>query len=131
MPMNDPWHCLVDYESLEIGPAWEGVLSGLSFVRWLPHSGEEHAQIEEDAVDLPWTFKSMALGAMFCYFLAQGVVWAYLFLIGMAGGLGEQAVANGLTLSQFAGIAGAMLAAIMAHRFGRTMPLTEIGRAHV
>lgn len=32
MPMNDPWYCLVDYESLEVAPAWEGVLSGLSFV---------------------------------------------------------------------------------------------------
>ena len=32
MPMNDPWHCLVDYESLEVAPAWEGVLSGLTFV---------------------------------------------------------------------------------------------------
>ena len=47
----------------------------------------------------------------------------YLFLIGLAGGLDEQAVANGLTLSQFAGIAGALLAAVIADRFGRSLPL--------
>jgi hypothetical protein len=61
---------------------------------------------------------------MLAYFTAQGVVWAYLFLIGVAGGLADQAVANGLMLSQFAGIGGALLAAVMAHRVGRTVPLT-------
>ena len=65
----------------------------------------------------------MALCAMMFYFTAQGVVWAYLFLIGLDGGLGEQEVANGLTISQFAGIGGALLAALMAHRYGRARPL--------
>ena len=90
----------------------------------LPKNGESVTQVEEDAVNLSAGMKAFALFAMLAYFIAQGVVWAYLFLIGIAGGLGEQAVANGLTLSQFAGIAGAMLAAIMAHRFGRAWPLT-------
>jgi len=98
-------------------------LAALPFVRWLPVNGEEHAQVEEDAVNLPRQLKGMALFAMMFYFLAQGVVWAYLFLIGMAGGLSEQEVANGLTISQFAGIAGALLAALLAHRYGRARPL--------
>ncbi len=68
--------------------------------------------------------KAMALFAMLAFFTAQGVVWAYLFLIGTAGGLSEQEVANGLTLSQFAGIGGAFLAAVVANRFGRSLPLT-------
>jgi MFS family permease len=51
------------------------------------------------------------------------VVWAYLFLIGIAGGLTEQQVANGLTVSQFAGIAGALGAALTAGRYGRALPL--------
>jgi predicted MFS family arabinose efflux permease len=99
-------------------------LFGVPFIKHLPKSGESHAQVEEDAVNLTTGMKTLALFAMLAYFTAQGVVWAYLFLIGMAGGLGEQAVANGLTLSQFAGIAGAMLAAVMAHRYGRSIPLT-------
>lgn len=99
-------------------------MTAMPFVRRLPVSGESHEQVEADAVDLSPALKGMALAAMFAYFIAQGVVWAYLFLIGLAGGLSEQAVANGLMLSQFAGIAGALLAAVIAHRFGRSAPLT-------
>jgi predicted MFS family arabinose efflux permease len=99
-------------------------LVAVPFIKHLPKSGESVAQVEEDAVNLTAGMKALALVAMLAYFMAQGVVWAYLFLIGLSGGLTEQAVANGLTLSQFAGIAGAMLAAVMAHRFGRSLPLT-------
>jgi predicted MFS family arabinose efflux permease len=98
--------------------------SGLLFVRWLPRSGEEHVRVQSDAVNLSGTWKSMALAAMFCYFLAQGVVWAYLFLIGTSGGATEQQVANGLTASQFFGVAGAFTAAMIGNRFGRAAPLT-------
>jgi MFS family permease len=99
-------------------------LVALPFVRFLPISGEHHAQVEEDAVNLSPQLKGLALFAMLAYFLAQGVVWAYLFLIGIAGGLTEQQVANGLTISQFAGITGALLAALLGHRIGRARPLT-------
>ncbi len=98
-------------------------LAAVPLIKFLPTSGESVAQVEEDAVNLTTGMKAVALLAMLAYFIAQGVVWAYLFLIGLAGGLGDQAVANGLTLSQFAGIAGAMLAAVMANRFGRPLPL--------
>jgi hypothetical protein len=99
-------------------------MTAMPFVKHLPVSGETDAQVEEDAVNLSPQLKGMALFAMLAYFAAQGVVWAYLFLIGLAGGLGEQAVANGLMISQFAGIAGALLAAVIAHRYGRSLPLT-------
>lgn len=99
-------------------------LTALPIIGHLPVTGETHAQVEEDAVNLTGAMKASALFAMLAYFTAQGVVWAYLFLIGLAGGLGEQAVANGLMLSQFAGIAGALLAAVIAHRYGRSRPLT-------
>jgi len=95
----------------------------LPWIRDFPETGENIAQVEKDAVDLPRTSKGFALAAMFAYFLAQGVVWAYLFLIGIAGGLTEQQVANGLTVSQFAGIAGALGAALTAGKYGRVGPL--------
>ncbi len=98
-------------------------LVALPFIRNMPLSGENIVQVEEDAVNLSIAMKSLALFAMLAYFAAQGVVWAYLFLIGIAGGLDEQQVANGLMLSQFAGIAGALLAAIVAQRYGRSIPL--------
>jgi MFS family permease len=99
-------------------------LTAMPFIRHLPVTGEADHHVEADAVNLTARMKGMALFAMLAYFMAQGVVWAYLFLIGIAGGLSEQVVANGLMLSQFAGIGGAMLAAVIAHRFGRSPPLT-------
>jgi MFS family permease len=98
-------------------------LVALPWLRYFPASGENVVQVEKDAVDLPASAKLLALAAMFAYFLAQGVVWAYLFLIGISGGLTEQQVANGLTVSQFAGIAGALGAALTAGRYGRAVPL--------
>jgi len=99
-------------------------LTAVPFIRFLPVSGESEVHVEEDAVNLSPRLKGMALFAMLAYFMAQGVVWAYLFLIGIAGGLSEQAVANGLMLSQFAGIGGALLAAVIAHKYGRSLPLS-------
>ena len=97
--------------------------SGWPCLKHMPNSGEEHLQVEEDAVDLSRGFRVIAVLAMFTYFFAQGVMWAYLFLIGLNGGVGEQAVANGLMLSQFLGIAGAFVAATASHRYGRILPL--------
>lgn len=99
-------------------------LVALPVIRYLPVTGENVAQVEQDAVELPGGLRLLALGAMLAYFLAQGAVWAYLFLIGIDGGLGEQQVANALTLSQFAGIAGALGAALLAHRARRAPALT-------
>ncbi len=96
----------------------------LPVVRFLPMSGETRAQVEADAINLPQGLKAVALVAMLSYFLAQGVVWAYLFLIGVAAGVTEQNVANGLTISQFLGIAGAFTAAMLGNRIGRSAPLT-------
>jgi len=60
---------------------------------------------------------------LFIYFTAQGVVWAYLFLIGTDAGVSEGGVTAGLTISQFTGVAGAFIAAVVADRFGRIAPL--------
>jgi predicted MFS family arabinose efflux permease len=99
-------------------------LTALPLVSAFPRNGETTAAVEADAVNLPWTLKSLALAAMFAYFVAQGVAWAYLFLIGTAGGLAEQQVATALTLSQIAGVAGALLPALVGSRLGRWRPLT-------
>ena len=99
-------------------------LTALPLVKAFPQSGASAATVEADAVNLSTPLKALALLAMFAYFVAQGVAWAYLFLIGIAGGLPEQQVATGLTLSQVAGIAGALLPAMVGHRLGRWRPLT-------
>ncbi len=99
-------------------------LSGFAFVGWLPDSGAGQAQVATDTVDLEPRYRAVALCAMFSYFLGQGVVWTYLFLIGVRGGATEQEVAVGLTVSQFAGVAGAFCAAILGSRFGRGKSLS-------
>ena len=67
--------------------------------------------------------KALAVAAMFAYFLAQGVVWAYLFLIGTQAGIAVAEVTAGLSVAQFFGIAGALTAAVAAARFGQLLPL--------
>lgn len=103
-------------------------LVALPFVHYMPRRSEAAPQKQREAVEIAdveigTTQKASALLAMLIYFLAQGVVWAYLFVIGVNGGLGEQQVANGLMVSQFAGIAGALLAAALARRAPRMLAL--------
>ncbi len=58
----------------------------------------------------------LLLGAVLCYFLGQGSLWAYLSLIGVAAGGTDQQVATALTLAQFLGIAGAVTASTVGAR---------------
>lgn len=94
-------------------------LSGLAVLRCMPRgpASESEARVKTGAMAL------CAIAALFFYFLAQGVVWAYLFLIGTDGGVSEDDVAWGLTISQLLGIAGAFCAAMLANRYGRLLPL--------
>lgn len=67
----------------------------------------------------------LLLAAVFLFFLGQGVVWAFLSLIGERMGIAPQAVANGLTIAQLAGILGAF-AASLGRRIGHRL-LVAIG----
>lgn len=68
----------------------------------------------------PRTGTKLLLGAVFLFFLGQGVVWAFLSLIGERMGIAPQAVANGLTIAQLAGIPGAF-AASLGQRIGHRL----------
>lgn len=98
-------------------------VSGLFFVRSLPCSHQSTEEAVEAGVEFPWSTKVVALVGVLAYNLAIGIVWVYLFLVGTDAGIGEQTVANALTISQFMGIAGAMVAVIFEVRFGRMLPL--------
>lgn len=96
---------------------------GLFVVRHLPDVPVT-AQGPEGQKDNGSTLTAaMILGAVLCFFLAQGTVWAYLSLIGISGGGGEQAVANGLTVAQLLGIAGAFTAATWGTRLRHSTSL--------
>ena len=100
--------------------------SGVFFVRALPNSSEFVALDHLEHIDFHNVTKLIALAAMLCYNTAIGIVWAYLFLVGIESGMGEQDVANALTVSQFLGIAGAFSVVILEMRMGRMGPL-QIG----
>ena len=95
---------------------------GLIFVRHLPDSGE-HAETGENSSAFSAALKGSTLAAILSYNVAIGIVWAYLFLVGLEAGMVEQSVANALTVSQFLGIAGAFLAVLFEVRLGRLLPL--------
>jgi predicted MFS family arabinose efflux permease len=97
--------------------------SGLAFINRLPRSSG-HARPSATARNTyHWPIKIIALAAILLYNLGIGIVWVYLFLVGVEAGIPEQSVANALTLSQFLGIAGAFLAVILERRLGRLSPL--------
>ena len=96
--------------------------TGLYFVRFLPSSGSA-VEVAASDVSYSFTLKVVSLGAILAYNIGIGIVWAYLFLVGMEAGMAEQAVANALTISQFLGIAGAFLAVVLEVRLGRLLPL--------
>jgi predicted MFS family arabinose efflux permease len=97
--------------------------SGLCVVRRLPDAGGTVQSAGTAKCTGSFLSAAMLLGAVLCFFLSQGTVWTYLFLIGTAGGGSEQAVANCLTVAQCLGIAGAFTAATWGARLRHTTSL--------
>lgn len=102
--------------------AFTGLIFLPAFPESLPQSilqggpAASSAKAKGASVPTRSTSATLMLASLLCFFLGQGVIWAYLFLIGTHMGIGEQAVATALTISQFAGIAGAFAAAALAAR---------------
>lgn len=98
-------------------------LTIIPLLKFIPSGVVAPVKAEADTADISSPLKWGALAAILLYFTAQGVIWAYLFLIGLAGGLGDKDVANALTMSQLGGVTGALLAAVIGRHFRATYPL--------
>lgn len=98
-------------------------LSGLYFLRFLPDAGGDHED-SEGHYEYPRWLPRLSLLGILSYNLGVGIVWVYLFLVGIETGMEEQAVANALTISQILGIVGALTAVVLEARFGRVSPLS-------
>lgn len=97
--------------------------SGLLAIGGVPRTDESaSAQPKSPNGRLPARETAMLL-AVLAFFLSQGFVWAYLFLIGTQMGIGSQAVADALTLAQIAGIGGALSAATLGARIPQLVTL--------
>jgi predicted MFS family arabinose efflux permease len=90
------------------------LVAGFATVSHVPHAADARAELPEDARDLAPAQVVIALTGVLAYNLAQGIAWAVLFLVGIAAGLGEQAVANALFISQVLAIAGALASVFLA-----------------
>ena len=97
-------------------------LSGFPVVRNVPIAGEEQKE-DGGAVTLNPGFRLMAMLAMFTYFVATFGIWVFMSLIGKSLGIDDQAVANVMMLTQFAGIAGALIVITLGTRIGRAIPI--------
>jgi hypothetical protein len=67
----------------------------------------------------------LGLIAMFTYYIGVTGVWAYLERIGDSAGLAGATIGNALATSSFLGLIGAALAAAMASKFGRLLPIVS------
>jgi predicted MFS family arabinose efflux permease len=95
---------------------------GLGFVKHLPQADARPSGTSVRP-GYPRRVTVSALAAMPLYFVAQGAVWSYLFLMGTGAGLPDQQVAASLTLAGAGGVAGGLLPALLGDRLGRTTPL--------
>ncbi|WP_426357465.1 MFS transporter [Pseudocolwellia sp. HL-MZ19] len=99
-------------------------LSGLLIVKNLPCSHQDHEEVAANQKTYPRSTKLITLMGVLCYNIAIGLVWVYIFVVGVDAGISEQVVANGLTASQFFGILGASMAILFEGRYGRFLPLS-------
>lgn len=97
-------------------------LCGVAFVRFLPDSGDAHADVDGD-YNYSIGLRNLTLLAILIYNIGIGIVWAYLFLEGLETGMAEQSVANALMISQIAGIGGALFVVFFEVRLGRLVPM--------
>lgn len=97
-------------------------LCGVVFVRFLPDSGDAHADVE-GVYNYSMALRNLTLLAILVYNIGIGIVWAYLFLEGLATGMAEQTVANALMISQIVGIGGALFVVFFEVRLGRLVPM--------
>lgn len=96
---------------------------GTLFIRNIPSSGADRMDTPPDALNVPSLLRWSAIAGIFMYNIGIGILWTYVFLIGLEAGLGEQQTANVLTISQVFGIMGAIATTFIATRYGRIGPL--------
>jgi predicted MFS family arabinose efflux permease len=111
-------------QSLVFGLLLLLVLASFPTLSWTPAGHSRQPVVDHQPTPLPYALVSLGLATVFCYFLAQGNVWAYLERVGAAASLSPETVGGALALSSLSGIGGACVAAVINTRFGRAWPLT-------
>jgi predicted MFS family arabinose efflux permease len=101
---------------------------GFYLIDEVPKSSQSRSIVSPTAIQLRVPSILIALAGVLAYNIAQGVAWTNLALIGTAAHQPDQTVANDLSISQFAAIAGALSSAVLAG-FARRGIMLVIGIA--
>lgn len=99
------------------------LLGGLATLRHVPANRDAHLEASPTARQLGGGGLVIGLAGVLAYNMAQGIAWAILFLVGIAAGHSEGAVAQALFASQICAIAGALGSVFLAERLGRAGPI--------
>ena len=94
-------------------------LASLLTLPFLPHAYSAEEMVNPEARQLGTPLLVVALAGVLAYNLAQGIAWAVLFLVGVGAGLGEQAVADALFLSQILAVGGSLASVFLAGHVNR------------
>lgn len=98
------------------------------FVSPLPVSGAggkvTAAQSPEALIKYRLIFAACGILGVLCFYIGQSSIWAFLGRIGVAYQLDAEFISYALSLSSFAGIAGALSASALTSRWGRFLPST-------
>ena len=97
--------------------------AGFFAIGRLPCFAQLDRPVEHTKPEANRSVRHTLLAGTLAYNLAIGLVWVYLFLVGTDAGIAEQMVAGILAVSQFLGIAGALVAVALEDRVGRMIPL--------
>ena len=103
----------------------------LLFSAWVPSdtiaSSGDRAGVRQPPKGQPHTIAAIPLAllivANYVYFVGQGGVWSFLERLGLKYAIDLGGIASALSLSLFAGVAGAALAGWLDLRLGRALPL--------
>ncbi len=100
-------------------------LSGFFFIRMLPDGATTDAnEIENDRSKYSLSLKTLSLLAILIYNIGIGIVWVFLFALGVEdAGMEAQAVGQAIFVSQMFGIVGALGAVFLEAKIGRFIPL--------
>tara|TARA_R110001599_G_scaffold347637_1_gene574115 strand:- start:14611 stop:15768 length:1158 start_codon:yes stop_codon:yes gene_type:complete len=83
-------------------------LCGIPFVRILPDRGREVVALEDAVIREKRVEALLSSSVMLIYFIGVMGAWSYFYRFGVQSGLTEEAVSYALSISQFAGLAGAL-----------------------
>jgi len=84
---------------------------GCAFLRWMP-VGTAARAFQKRVTQSSYAEPAFALASAGMLFLGLGILWPYLYQIGISIGIGSEAAAIGLSVSQVAAFVGALIAAL-------------------